>query len=257
MNNINTNYSFKTIDDAINYLIKYNHLTNYFINNKEDTFRALRNITMPYDLSYEYYELQDNLLQNQLSKKIITKQNNFPEGISLWLGDITTLEVDTIVNACNNQLLGCFTPLHNCIDNAIHSWAGLQVRRDLIKVMKEQNHLEETGQAKITKGYNLPSQYILHTVGPIVSNEVTKQNEKDLESCYLSCLNLCEKHQLTSIAFCSISTGIYGYPIEKASKVAIKAVKTYFILNPNSKIKKVIFNVFSKRDYDIYYNNLK
>ena len=143
----------------------------------------------------------------------------------MYKGDITLIKADAIVNACNNKLLGCFVPGHHCIDNAIHSFAGLEVRRDLMKVMEEQGRDEPNGRCKVTKAYNLPSKYILHTVGPVYSG--SKQDNIDLESCYLSCLATADKMNLKSVVFCSLSTGIFGFPIEKASEIAIRTVKKY------------------------------
>ena len=234
---------------CINYLKDYNHITTLLDVNDFNTLRGLMNITLPYDLSDEYYKRQDNILKVLLSKKEITDISSFKDGISLYKGDITLIKADAIVNACNNKLLGCFVPGHHCIDNAIHSFAGLEVRRDLIKVMEEQGHDEENGKCKVTKAYNLPSKYIFHTVGPVYSG--LKQDTLDLESCYLSCLKVADKMKLDSIVFCSLSTGIFGFPIEKASEIAIRTVKKY-LEEENKNIKKVIFNLFSDGDYDVY-----
>ncbi len=221
--------------------------------------RALMNVTMPYDLPAEFYSAQDEFLQERLRGIKVTDVNDLTPvcgKLYLYLGDVTALRADAIVNACNEKLLGCFQPLHGCIDNAIHSFAGLQMRRDLISVMAKQGHDEPNGRAKITKAYNLPSKYVLHTVGPIVRGAVTPSNEKDLYDCYVSCLKLADEYELESVAFCSISTGVYGYPIEKACKTAITAVCDYFD-SVDSCVKKVVFNVFSQRDYDVYLAELK
>ena len=214
------------------------------------------NITMPYDLSDDYYKWQDLILLNNLELKEITEVYDlkFNNQIALFKGDITTIKADAIVNACNEKLLGCFQPLHNCIDNAIHSHAGLQVRRDLIKVMKEQGNDEQNGKCKVTSGYNLPSKYIFHTVAPKCFYGVSKQAAEDLKNCYLSCLQKADEMNLQSIVFCSIATGIYKYPIKKASKVAISTVKEY-LKNTNSKLK-VVFNLYSLEDYKIYEREL-
>lgn len=212
---------------------------------------------MPDNLSDEFYDNQDKVLQEILKTKNIVDINNLSfnkDNIALYKGDITLINADAIVNAANEKLLGCFIPLHKCIDNAIHSYAGLQVRRDLLKVMEKQKNDEEVGKAKITKAYNLPSKYIIHTVGPQVENRVTKQNEIDLANCYYSCLKLADSLDLKSIVFCSISTGVYGYPIAKASTIAINTVRDY-LHKTNSKIK-VIFNLFSQSDYEIYKERL-
>lgn len=243
------------LEKAIQYLKEYNQIKKDIKHNDFQTFRSLMNITMPFDLSHTYYELQDRILQDELHKKQITdvKQlNPMIDNICLFKGDITTIQTDAIVNACNSHLLGCFTPLHSCIDNAIHSFAGLQVRRDLIEIMSKQGIQEPNGMAKITKGYNLPCQYILHTVGPIVKKVVTKQNELDLANCYLSCLKLAEEYKLKNITFCSIATGLYGYPIQDASVIALTTIRKYFREHSNSGIQKVIINVFTEGDLNVY-----
>ena len=238
---------------CINYLKEYNHLKE--LPNLDDyaTFRALLNITMPNNLSDEFYDKQDKALQNILSHKQIVDITSFKEGISLYKGDITLIKADAIVNACNSQMLGCFIPGHHCIDNAIHSFAGLQVRRDMMEIMNKQGYEEPNGQVKVSKAYNLPSKFIFHTVGPIYSG--THRDEIDLMNCYYSCLRKADEMKLESIVFCSLSTGIFGFPIEKASKIAIKCVESY-LKEENINIKKVIFDVFSDNDFKTYKDNL-
>lgn len=238
---------------CIDYLKEYNNIKQNLPYNWS-SLRALLNTTMPYDLSEEFYLEQDNVLQEMLSQKEIFDVSKLNEGISLYKGDITLIKADAIVNACNNKLLGCFVPGHHCIDNAIHSFAGLEVRRDLMKVMEEQGYDEPNGKCKVTKGYNLSSKYIFHTVGPIYSG--LSQDDIDLKNCYLSCLKKADEMNLESLVFCSLSTGLFGFPIEKASKIAIKTVRSY-LEKENKNIKKVIFNVFSDGDYDVYNRNLK
>lgn len=238
---------------CINYLKDYNHITTLLDVNDFNTLRCLMNITLPYDLSDEYYKRQDNILKVLLSKKEIIDISSFKDGISLYKGDITLVKADAIVNACNNKMLGCFVPGHHCIDNAIHSFAGLQVRRDMINIMDAQGHDEPNGDCKLTKAYNLPSKYIFHTVGPIYSG--IEQDEIDLSNCYLSCLRKADEMSLESIVFCSLATGIYGFPIEKASLIAINTVKEY-LDKENKNIKKVIFDLFSQNDYLTYKKNL-
>ena len=210
---------------CIEYLKQYNRIDALPQMPDEALFRALQNITMPYALSEEFYQRQDAVLQDILSRKDITDVADFSDGISLWKGDITLIKANAIVNACNNKMLGCFVPGHHCIDNAIHSFAGLQVRRDMMAIMNEQGHDEPNGDCKVTKGYNLPSEYIFHTVGPIYSGK--KQDEIDLASCYRACLKKADEMELTSLVFCCLSTGIFGYPIEEATSIAIREVKTY------------------------------
>lgn len=243
-----------SIKEVIQYLKKINHIQSFIDLDDETCFRALRNITMPYDLSNDYYRIQDKILKNEAERKrIVLAEELVPiKGkICLWKGDITTIRADGIVNACNSALLGCFQPLHSCIDNAIHSSAGLQVRRDLMKIMEKQGHSEPNGQCKITRGYNLPSTYILHTVGPQIRGIVTEKDREDLTGCYMSCLAMAEKYRFKTLVFCSISTGIYGYPITEAIRIAVNTVIRYFE-NENSCLEKVIFNTFSEGDYAIY-----
>lgn len=237
---------------CITYLKNYNHI-NDDLSVNWSTFRALLNITMPIDLSDEFYLKQDRVIKEELSKKQIIDASSFPLGISLHKGDITLIKCDAIVNACNSKMLGCFVALHNCIDNAIHTFGGLEVRRDMMEIMNKQGHDEPNGDVKVTLAYNLPSKYIFHTVGPIYSN--IPQDNLDLISSYYSCLKKADEMGLESITFCSLSTGIFGFPIEKASKLAIKTVKTY-LKEGNKNIKKIIFDVFSDSDYEVYKNNL-
>lgn len=249
----------KNIVEAVEYLEAVNQVRLPSIMPKFSEFRALMNITMPYNLSLKFYEIQDKILKDELQKKGIVDVGALQplrDFFILYQGDITTLKADAIVNAGNEKLLGCFQPLHTCIDNAIHSFAGLQVRRDLMKLMQEQGHDEENGKCKVTKGYNLPSKYIFHTVGPKINREVTEQNKEDLKNCYLSCLQQADELQLNSLVFCSIATGLYGFPIEQAASIAVSMVKEY-LNQRKSHLQRVVFNVFSKRDYDVYYRNIQ
>ncbi len=238
---------------CIKYLKDYNHI-NDDLPIDWSIFRALLNITMPINLSDEFYKKQDAILKNELLKKEIIDISSFPVGISLYKGDITLLKADAIVNACNSQMLGCFVPGHHCIDNAIHTYAGLQLRREMMDIMSKQGYEEPNGQVKVTSAYNLPSRYIFHTVGPIYSG--IHEDEIDLFNCYYSCLKKADEMKLESIVFCSLSTGVFGFPIEKASKIAIKCVQSY-MNKENKNIKKVIFDVFSETDYEVYDRNLK
>lgn len=215
--------------------------------------RSLFNIRMPRPVSQEFLAVQDAYLQEESRKKGITELASLhpvQEGIYLWQGDITTLRCDAIVNAANSQMLGCFVPCHSCIDNAIHTFAGVQLRLACAQLMQRQGHKEETGKAKITPAFNLPCRYILHTVGPIVSGRLSQKDNELLASCYRSCLELAEQNNVKSIAFCCISTGEFHFPNEKAAKIAIKTVKEYKE-RTHSKIE-VIFNVFKKTDLNIY-----
>ncbi|MDE5549166.1 MAG: protein-ADP-ribose hydrolase [Clostridia bacterium] len=225
---------------------------------KRRLFRALVNVRMPKSASKEFLQIQDEYLQEELRKKGITDIASLmpirPD-IYLWRGDITTLKCDAIVNAANSQMLGCFCPNHGCIDNAIHTFAGIQLRSECFELMSKQGQEEPVGSAKITKAYNLPCKYVLHTVGPIVYGDLTKQHEQELASCYQSCLTLADEKGLNSIAFCCISTGEFHFPNERASQIAIKTVEEYK-KRTQSKIK-VIFNVFKEYDYEIYARLLK
>lgn len=221
--------------------------------------RSLMNVRPPMPLSPDFLGLQDEVLSAEREEKGVVDAAALPEipghpGIAVWQGDITRLKTDAIVNAANSALLGCFLPCHDCIDNAIHSAAGLQLREECRRLMTAQGHEEPTGQAKLTRGYNLPAKYVLHTVGPIVEDKVTNQDREKLASCYRSCLELAAGHGLESVAFCCISTGVFRFPNRKAAQIAVKTV-TEFLQNPTS-IKKVIFNVFKNLDAAIYHDLL-
>lgn len=215
--------------------------------------RSLFNIRMPLPVNDAFLDVQNAYLQEEIRRKGITKLTELQpirKGLYLWQGDITTLECDAIVNAANSQMLGCFCPNHGCIDNAIHTFSGIQLRLACSELMKRQGHEEETGTAKITPAYNLPCQYVIHTVGPIVRGWLTKKDKKMLASCYRSCLELAEQNGLKSIAFCCISTGEFHFPNDKAAEIAIQTVKDCKA-QAHSEIE-VIFNVFKDIDYKIY-----
>lgn len=214
---------------------------------KQRMMRALMNIRLPSLPSRELLHAQDEELKMQRKDKGIVEIAK--EGIQLWKGDITRLKVDAIVNAANSQMLGCFVPLHSCIDNAIHSAAGIQLRCACNEMMQAQGHEEATGKAKITPGFNLPAHYVIHTVGPIIPDGVpTKNQEEQLASCYHSCLRIAEEHGLKSIAFCCISTGVFRFPQKLAAEIAVNTVKKY----QRQQIKTIVFNVFTDTDYGIY-----
>lgn len=211
--------------------------------------RSLLNIRMPEPVSDAFLQVQDAYLQEELRRKGIMQLSNLSpvqEGIYLWQGDITTLACDAIVNAANSQMLGCFCPCHGCIDNAIHTFSGVQLREACAELMKKQGHGEPTGMAKITPAYNLPCRYVLHTVGPIIRGWLTKKDKELLASC----LELAEKNNVTSIAFCCISTGEFHFPNDKAAGIAIQTVKEY--RQETHTNMEVIFNVFKDEDYKIY-----
>lgn len=215
--------------------------------------RSLFNIRMPRSASQEFLAVQDAYLQEETQRKGITDLADLQpvqEGIYLWQGDITTLRCDAIVNAANSQMLGCFVPCHGCIDNAIHTFAGVQLRMACAELTQQQGHEEETGKAKITSAFNLPCRYVLHTVGPIVGGRLTKKDKDLLASSYRSCLELAEQNHIKSITFCCISTGEFHFPNEKAAEIAIQTVNEYRE-RTNSKME-VIFNVFKETDLNIY-----
>lgn len=215
--------------------------------------RGLMNVRMAGNTDEEFLKIQDAYLQQETREKQITKLSDLEpvqEGIYLWQGDITALECDAIVNAANSGMTGCYVPNHRCIDNCIHTFAGVQLRKECAEIMQAQGFEEPTGEAKITKAYNLPCKYILHTVGPIVQGRVTGRDKELLASCYRSCLKLAEENGINSIAFCCISTGEFHFPNEKAAEIAVQTVKEYH-RKTGSKIE-VIFNVFKDMDKEIY-----
>jgi O-acetyl-ADP-ribose deacetylase (regulator of RNase III) len=228
------------------------------LSGKRRLMRSLMNRRPPIPASGNLLKAQDEELQKQLDEKGIVELTQvvaspLDNRLTLWQGDITRLKVDAIVNAANSQMLGCFFPLHGCIDNAIHSSAGIQLRLECNELMNKQGQPEPTGSAKITKGYNLPSKYVIHTVGPIIySLKVTREEENQLADCYLSSLQLADENNLKSIAFCCISTGEYRFPNQQAAEIAISSVNEYFGLNRSTGIETVVFNIFKDVDYSIY-----
>ena len=217
--------------------------------------RALMNIRPPLPLDPDFLRLQDALLSAEREERGVVEAAALPEvpgrpGIALWQGDITRLRADAVVNAANSTLLGCFHPCHGCIDNAIHSAAGLQLREECRRIMAEQGRPEPNGRARLTEGYNLPARYVLHTVGPIVRGRVTGENRRELASCYRACLELAAEHGLHSVAFCCISTGEFRFPNREAAGIAVDTVTGF--LRRNTSIQRVIFNVFQELDERIY-----
>lgn len=233
---------------------------------KRKFLRALMNIRKPKPVNPEILKIQDELLSEEKKERKIVNPYNlitvsekfkstkipFSEKLILWKGDITTIEADAIVNAANSKLLGCFVPLHRCIDNVIHSASGIQLRLECNEIMERQGLDEPTGCAKITKAYNLPSKYILHTVGPIIYDTVSAKDCMLLASCYTSCLHKANEYsEIKTVAFCSISTGEFRFPKETASKIAVSTVCEFLELNKD-RFDRVIFNVFTEEDYEIY-----
>ena len=217
--------------------------------------RALMNIRPPLPLDPDFLRLQDALLSAEREERGVVDAAALPAvpaepRLALWRGDITRLRADAIVNAANSRLLGCFVPCHGCIDNAIHSAAGLQLREKCRRIMAEQGRPEPNGRARLTEGYNLPARYVLHTVGPIVQGRVTGENRRELASCYRACLELAAEHGLHSVAFCCISTGEFRFPNREAAGIAVDTVTGF--LRRNTSIQRVIFNVFQELDERIY-----
>ena len=216
-------------------------------------FRALCNIRPAGSMPAEWMKVQDEYLNELAREKGIVTINDMEKRapqIYLWQGDITRLSVDAIVNAANNQLLGCFAPNHRCIDNAIHTFAGIELRMACSRMIEYMDMPEKTGVARKTYGFNLPAKHVIHTVGPIIYDSLTDVEREQLASCYRSCLELANAYSLQSIAFCCISTGEFRFPNEAAAQIAIDTVRTY-LKETNSKIQ-VVFNVFKDIDYDIY-----
>lgn len=219
--------------------------------------RSLMNVRPPMPLQESFLAIQDEILSTERNQQGVVEADFLPvtaahPQIAVWQGDITRLRADAIVNAANSSLLGCFCPCHGCIDNAIHSAAGLQLRDECSQIMRGLR--SPTGQAQLTLGYNLPARYVLHTVGPIVQGRVTDQNRAELASCYRSCLNLAAEHNLRSVAFCCISTGEFHFPNQEAAGIAVNTVQKF--LQASTSVKKVIFNVFKDIDAEIYHKLL-
>ena len=242
----------------------------YDLAEKKNTIRSLMNIRMPLETPDELLKAQDDYLQEELAAKGIVALSDIPtikeqygsrasfaDKLSLWQGDITRLQVGAIVNAANSQMLGCFVPCHRCIDNAIHSAAGMQLRAECYHIMQEKRmrygrqYEEATGTATLTKAYNLPCDYVIHTVGPIVYGELNDALRQDLRNCYESALNCCVENEIQSIAFCCISTGEFHFPNEEAAKIAWETVLN-FLQTHDKAMKRVIFNVFKDSDREIY-----
>ncbi len=216
---------------------------------KQQLMRSLLNVRLPRSISDEFLRAQDAELQQQLLDNGIFELPG--TGLHEWQGDITRLKVDAIVNAANSQMLGCFVPMHRCIDNAIHSAAGVQLRLACNDLM--QGGVEPTGNARITPGFNLPARFILHTVGPIVpTGRPLRTQEVQLASCYRSCLNLADEKGLESIAFCCISTGEFRFPNDLACEIAVSTVRSWMATHPDSFVKTVVFNTFKDIDHELY-----
>lgn len=215
--------------------------------------RSLMNLRMPKAIDSEFLEVQDAYLRRVTEEKGITNLEDLTptkDGLYLWQGDITTLHCGAIVNAANSGMTGCYLPCHACIDNCIHTYAGVQLRLACAELMGKQGHSEPAGTAKLTPAFNLPCQYVLHTVGPIVQGAVTEEDQRLLASCYRACLDLAEEHRITSVAFCCISTGEFHFPNQLAAEIAVQTVRAFLAQKKSG--MNVIFNVFKDLDYQSY-----
>ena len=223
------------------------------ISNQKALLRSLLNVRRADRISDRFLSVQDEYLKAEIAANGITDIADLSpvcDGIYLWQGDITTLRCDAIVNAANSGMTGCYVPCHGCIDNCIHTYAGVQLRLECARLMMAQGHEEETGKAKITSAYNLPCKYVLHTVGPIIRDRVTETDIELLASCYRSCMELAQQNGIESIAFCCISTGEFRFPNDQAAEIAVRTVKEY--KEKTGDDIEVIFNVFKNVDYKIY-----
>lgn len=247
----------KLVDKLLEYLINEDERlenldipSNYI--EKRNLLRGIINIRSPRPTSDDILKLEDQLLQLELQEKKVTDVSEFEAKencIALWQGDITTLKIDAIVNPGNSALLGCFIPNHSCLDNQIHTSAGTRLRLACNDIMKGKE--EETGKAEITEAYNLPCNYVIHTVGPMITDKVTEKEKQELASCYKSCLDLAKEKNIKIIAFPTVSTGVFHFPQDLASQIAVSTVRKYIKENPNT-FDKIIFDVYSEEDWNYY-----
>jgi O-acetyl-ADP-ribose deacetylase (regulator of RNase III) len=244
------------LDNLIDYLLsERNDLGNITIpDNEQDKFRLYRslvNIRPAWAADDSFLQAEDEYLTSLTASKGITDIADLTpieDGICLWQGDITTLKCGAIVNAANSGMTGCYQPCHSCIDNCIHTFAGVRLRCECDRIMQIQGHEEPTGKAKLTQAYNLPCDYVIHTVGPVVQGQLTDEHCRLLESSYRSCLELAVQNGIESIAFCCISTGVFGFPQKEAAEIAVRTVRDY----RKAHDIQVIINVFREDDYEIY-----
>ena len=232
---------------------------------KRRILRSLMNIRMPGEMDESVVEIQDDYLQERIRENGIVELGDIPEirdGISIWQGDITRLKVDAIVNAANSQMLGCFVPMHTCIDNCIHTFAGIQLRAECSRQMKKmrarygRDYEQPTAVPMLTDAYNLPAKKVVHVVGPIVQDDLTPELEQDLADCYTNTLELCAENGLRSVAFCCISTGVFRFPNKRAAEIAVHTVEEWLEAHPG-KMDRVIFNVFKDEDRRYYESELQ
>ena len=232
---------------------------------KRRILRSLMNIRMPKKMDDSILAVQDEYLQERIRENGIVALSDIPEirdGLSIWQGDITRLAVDAIVNAANSQMLGCFVPMHTCIDNCIHTFAGVQLRAECDRHMRKlraeygADYEQPTAVPMLTDGYNLPAKKVVHIVGPIVQGRLTKALEQDLANCYKNTLDLCLENGLKSVAFCCISTGVFRFPNKRAAEIAVQTVTEWIKVHPAA-MERVIFNVFKDEDKAYYEAELR
>ncbi len=246
------------LSEILEILTKHIKIKAYFGKDYEkdrQLFRGLCNQSLTLDgIDERFYELQDELLSIERNEKGIVDTNNlnYKDNITIWQGDITRLKADVIVNAANDNYLGCFVPNHNCIDNIIMSSSGFQMRNELLKLKESKDYKQQ--KVKVTKGYNLPCKYVFHISGPQIINEVTKKDEQSLMNCYIYCLNKAKEMNLKSIAFCCISTGVFSFPNNLACKIAVSTINKW-LKETNGKLK-IIFNVYKDIDKELYEKEL-
>lgn len=244
--------------NLIDYLKEYNDIEEELALENKLAIRALMNVTNPKDLDDEYYEMQDAYLQGLLEESLVEEAENLPmieEKIALWNGDITLIKADVLVNSAVPNLEGSYEPLHMSNDNAIHSFAGLQLRRDCMKLIYDQGDLEEIGKCKVTKGYNLPCEYIFHTVTPRIADEVTDEDKENLKKCYLSCLRRMEVVNCKTIVFPLLASIEYNFPIDLEIKIAVDVVRKYLNENKDTVIEKIVFcvsNYYEEEEFERY-----
>ena len=245
------------------------------LNGRRDMLRSLMNVRKPGPLSPEVSRIQNMYLRERSQEKMPVRPQEMPsvkedlgaeipygEKISVWKGDITRIAADAVVNAANNQMLGCFIPMHSCIDNQIHTYAGTELRLECAEIMENyrriygRDYVQPTGKPIITGGYNLPCKHVIHVVGPIVGGKLRKSDEDLLADCYRNILDLCLEKNLRSVAFCCISTGVFHFPNQRAAEIAVETVMNWIEKHPHG-IDKVIFNVFKDEDNEIYIKTLK
>lgn len=269
----------KTQEDRLNFLlqgfkedsVQYRNLeVEDGYENKRMALRTLMNIRMPGEMAEDILKVQDEFLSTEAREKGIValseiktiqeqygSSHPFGDKISIWQGDITRLSVGAIVNAANSQMLGCFVPCHRCIDNAIHSAAGIELREECSQRMNQKRirygrqYEEPVGQAMLTKGYNLPAQYVIHTVGPVVVFRLSDELRQNLRNCYENVLRCCMDNGIRSVAFCCISTGEFHFPNAEAARIAVDAV-TDMLEKHSDRFDRVIFNVFKDLDLRLY-----